>query len=97
METKTSAVDHRSTALVFNAGHRIRISVSGSNWPRFEVNPNDGLDLNLDTPGQVARPRLLFGREYPSRLELPALPLVRRGDGRLRPTAEGLRTSPPIR
>lgn len=64
-------VDLWSTAQVFNAGHRIRISVSGSNWPRFEVNPNDGLDLNLDSPGQVARPRLLLGADYPSRLELP--------------------------
>jgi len=63
-----------STALVFNAGHRIRISVSGSNWPRFEVNPNNGRNLNLMAPGQVAHPRLLFGADYPSRLEMPVLP-----------------------
>jgi predicted acyl esterase len=82
-----------STALIFNAGHRIRISVSGSNWPRFEVNPNDGLDLNLETPGQVARPRLLFGREHPSRLELPVLPMVRRVGGRVRPASNSIRSS----
>jgi predicted acyl esterase len=74
-----------STALVFNAGHRVRISISGSNWPRFEVNPNDGLDLNLQTPGQVARPLLLFGTDHPSRLELPVLPMVRRAGGRVQP------------
>jgi len=83
-----------STALVFNAGHRIRISVSGSNWPRFEVNPNDGLDLNLQTPGQVARPRLLFGADHPSWLELPVLPMVRRAGGRLRPVGEKARFAP---
>jgi predicted acyl esterase len=80
-----------STALVFNAGHRIRISVSGSNWPRFEVNPNDGLDLNLGTPGQVARPTLLFGADTPSRLELPVvekkLPVIRVPGRRLRALA----------
>jgi len=83
-----------STALVFNAGHRIRISVSGSNWPRFEVNPNDGLDLNLQTPGQVAHPRLLFGADQPSRLELPVLPMVRRAGGRLKLASKSIpRTS----
>lgn len=79
-----------STALVFNAGHSIRISVSGSNWPRFEVNPNDGLDLNLQTPGQVAQPRLLFGADHPSRLELPVLPMVRRAGGRVQPASKGI-------
>jgi hypothetical protein len=79
-----------STALVFNAGHQIRISVSGSNWPRFEVNPNDGLDLNLRTPGQVARPSLLFGMDHPSRIELPVLPMVRRAGGRLRPASKSI-------
>ena len=79
-----------STALVFNAGHSIRISVSGSNWPRFEVNPNDGLDLNLQTPGQVAQPRLLFGADHPSRLELPVLPMVRRAGGRVQPASKSI-------
>ena len=77
-----------STALVFNAGHRIRISVSGSNWPRFEINPNNGRNLNLMTPGRVAHPRLLFGADHPSRLELPVLPemsVVRRTGRRLQP------------
>jgi len=49
-------VDLWSTALVFNAGHRIRISVSGANSPRFEVNPNHGGDLNGGEPPVVARP-----------------------------------------
>ncbi|MFI5167199.1 MAG: CocE/NonD family hydrolase [Thermoanaerobaculales bacterium] len=64
-------VDLWSTALVFNAGHRIRIDVSGSNAMRFEVNPNNGGDLNNPGPGVVAHPVLLLGPDYPSRLELP--------------------------
>jgi hypothetical protein len=72
-----------STAIVFNAGHRIRIAVSGSNWPRFEVNPNHGGDLNIPASPVVAHPVLRFGPDYPSRLELPVLTQLRRPAGRL--------------
>jgi predicted acyl esterase len=64
-------VEVGSTAIVFNAGHRVRIDVSGSNALRFEVNPNDGEDLNHPEPGLVAHPVLLFGVDHRSRLELP--------------------------
>jgi hypothetical protein len=61
--------------------------VSGSNWPRFELNPNDGGDLNLPTSPVVAHPVLRFGAGYPSRLELPVLTQLRRPAGRLQPAA----------
>jgi hypothetical protein len=64
-------VDLWSTAMVFNAGHRIRVSVAGTNAPRFEVNPNHGGDLDGHEPAVVARPDLLFGAAFPSRVELP--------------------------
>jgi predicted acyl esterase len=78
-------VDLWSTAMVFDAGHRIRLVVSGSNWPRFEVNPNNGLDLDLETTPQVARPRLLFGTDPASRLVLPVLAEPVRATSRIRP------------
>jgi predicted acyl esterase len=68
-------VDLWSTAQVFNRGHRIRVAVAGSNWPRFDVNPNHGGDLNGNDPPVVARPQILFGPDHPSRILLPA-PLV---------------------
>lgn len=82
------AVDLWSTAIVFNRGHRVRILISGSNWPRFEVNRNDGGDLNSAGAGVVAHPVVLVGSSLPSRLELPVLRvsqfprrvLSRRGD-----------------
>jgi predicted acyl esterase len=86
-----------STALVFNAGHRIRISVSGSNSPRFEVNPNNGADLGIGSTPVVARPRLLFGIEHPSRLKLPVLPMTRHAGGRMRPIGEGVRIPPSVK
>jgi len=73
-------IDLWSTAYVFNSGHRIRVSISGSNSPRFEVNPNHGGDLNGDGPPVVARPLLLVGAPYMSRLELP-VPTPRRVRG----------------
>ena len=75
------AVDLWSTAIVFNAGHRIRLDVSGSNTPRFEVNPNDGGNLNDPGAGVAAHPLVLVGPDRPSRLELPIMrgaPTVRR-------------------
>jgi putative CocE/NonD family hydrolase len=86
-------VDLWSTALVFNAGHSIRISVSGSSWPRFEVNPNDGAELNLDTGGVVARPRLFFGGDHPSRVELPVPPQVRRPRARMGPDGQQVKSA----
>ncbi len=71
-------VDLWSTAIVFNAGHRIRVDIAGSNWPRFEVNPNDG--FSFDGPpedGVVARPKILTGVTHPSSLDLPVLPPMR--------------------
>jgi hypothetical protein len=66
-------VDLWSTAMVFAVGHRVRIDVSGSNAPRFEVNRNDGRDLDAPSQGTIARPVLLVGGGHPSRLELPVL------------------------
>ncbi len=63
-------VDLWSTAMVFNAGHRIRVAIAGTNWERFEINSNDGGDLN--NPNYiVANPEILFGPQYPSALFLP--------------------------
>jgi predicted acyl esterase len=58
------------TAVVFNAGHRIRVAIAGTNWERFERNSNDGGDLN--NPNYiVANPEILFGPQYPSAILLP--------------------------
>jgi len=63
-------VDVWSTAMVFDAGHRIRVAIAGTNWERFERNSNDGGDLN--NPNYiVANPEILFGPQYPTALLLP--------------------------
>ncbi len=59
-----------STAVVFNAGHRIRLAIAGTNYKRRERNSNDGGDLN-DPNYIVANPEILFGPEYPTAVMLP--------------------------
>ena len=42
------------TSNVFAAGHRIRLDISSSNFPRFDVNPNTGEPLGRQTYSVVA-------------------------------------------
>jgi len=63
-------VDLWSTAIIFAPGHRLRISVSSSNYPRFRANPNDG-SLFGEGPPIVAHVQIHHSAAYPSCLELP--------------------------
>ena len=62
------------TSVVFQAGHRIRVDVSSSNFPRFDRNPNTGEDSATAITHRPARQRLHFERETPSRIVLPVIP-----------------------
>ena len=42
------------TSNVFAAGHRIRVDISSSNWPRFDVNHNTGGPLGTDRTYEAA-------------------------------------------
>jgi len=58
-------------AQTFLPGHRIRISVAGSNWPRYERNGHNGLD-HFDAGDAVsAEAELLHGGEAIARLAMP--------------------------
>ena len=58
----------------FEPGHRLRIDISSSNFPRFDVNPNTGEPMGRHTRQVVARNALHVGSEYPSRVVLPVIP-----------------------
>ena len=64
-------VDLWSTSLVFNRGHRIRVSVSSSNFPRFDPNPNTGRPWTPECDTRVAANRLHVSRQHPSHIILP--------------------------
>jgi predicted acyl esterase len=63
------------TSNVFLPGHRIRLEVSSSNFPRYDRNTNTGGAINTETLDQavVATNRVLHGPEHPSRLVLPII------------------------
>jgi putative CocE/NonD family hydrolase len=60
-----------STAYVFNSGHKIRLAISGSNYPRFESNPNTGEDLLQNSTYYSAQNRIYCNTTYPSMISLP--------------------------
>jgi putative CocE/NonD family hydrolase len=62
------------TSVVFQAGHRIRIDVSSSNFPRFDRNPNTGEDPATATTHRRARQVLHSSQQKPSRIVLPVIP-----------------------
>jgi uncharacterized protein len=68
-------VDLWATANLFQPGHRIRLEVSSSNWPRFSRNSNTGGTI-ADEPPEAYRPatnRVLHDADHPSRLVLPII------------------------
>jgi uncharacterized protein len=62
------------TANLFKRGHRIRLDVSSSNFPHFDVNPNTGAPEGTDLARQVARNTLYLDRDRPSHVLLPLIP-----------------------
>jgi putative CocE/NonD family hydrolase len=61
------------TSNVFKKGHRIRVDVSSSNFPRFDVNPNSGEPLAEHRRSQVATNTVYHSEQYPSRIVLPVI------------------------
>lgn len=62
------------TSNVFKKGHRIRLDISSSNFPRFDVNPNTGEPLNENRRVAVARNTIYYDRAHPSHITLPVIP-----------------------
>lgn len=71
------AVDAGVTGNVFQKGHRLRVEISSSNFPRFDRNPNTGGRIADETRLSKARQTIYHGREHPSRIELMVLPEAR--------------------
>jgi putative CocE/NonD family hydrolase len=67
-------IDMWSTSNVFLKGHRIRVEVSSSNFPRFDRNLNTGKSAAEDSTFVKATNTVLHDREHPSALLLPVVP-----------------------
>ncbi|MBK6305007.1 MAG: CocE/NonD family hydrolase [Gemmatimonadetes bacterium] len=59
-----------TTSNYFEAGHRLRIEVSGSNFPRFDRNMNTGGKNFDETSGPVAHNKVHHSAKYPTSLSL---------------------------
>lgn len=59
------------TGTVFPAGHRIRLQISSSNFPKFARNLNTGASNETTSDTQLAHQVILHDASHPSRLILP--------------------------
>jgi putative CocE/NonD family hydrolase len=67
-------IDAGVTANVFLKGHRIRIEISSSNFPRFDRNPNTGTPIAQETRLLKATQTIYHDRDHPSQLVLMVMP-----------------------
>ncbi len=67
-------LDLWATSNVFKKGHRIRVEVSSSNFPRFNRNLNTGETPATATKAVKANQTIFHDAERPSRVVLPVIP-----------------------
>ena len=67
-------IDLWATSIVFKAGHRIRIEVSSSNFPRYNRNLNTGEPVPDATRAVPADQSIYHSSLYPSHMLLPVIP-----------------------
>lgn len=70
-------IEPMPTSNLFRKGHRIRLDISSSNFPRFDVNPNTGAPEGSAGLRQVADNSIHMSAQHPSQLVLPVVPARR--------------------
>jgi uncharacterized protein len=73
-EVTKFTIDLWATSHVFLPGHRIRLDVASSNFPRFDRNLNTGEDQATGTRWQTARQTIFHDARHPSHVTLPVIP-----------------------
>jgi len=66
-------IDMWATSNVFKAGHRIRLEISSSNFPRFDRNPNTGGDIATETEMVPALQTIYHDTNRPSHLTISVI------------------------
>jgi putative CocE/NonD family hydrolase len=67
-------IDLWATSNVFLPGHRVRLEISSSNFPRFDRNLNTGEDTVTGTRMEKAKQTIYHSRRFPSHIILPIVP-----------------------
>ncbi|NPE08594.1 MAG: CocE/NonD family hydrolase [Asgard group archaeon] len=60
-----------STSYIFNEGHKIRIAISSSNYPRFNANPNNGAPIFTNNQTYIANNTIYHNSSHPSHIIFP--------------------------
>jgi putative CocE/NonD family hydrolase len=66
-------IDLWSTSYIWNTGHRIRIAISSSNYPRFLANPNTIDSMAQNTTYNIAENTIYLDSDNPSCIILPQI------------------------
>jgi len=66
-------IDLMATSIVFKAGHRMRVEISSSNFPRFDRNPNTGDLAHEAKHTATALQTILHDSSHPSHILLPII------------------------
>jgi putative CocE/NonD family hydrolase len=67
------SVEIGSTAILIPKGHRVRLEVSSSNFPKYDRNPNTGEDPLRARVLEAVTQRVHFGGDAPSHVVLPVV------------------------
>jgi len=73
-EPQEFTIELYPTSLIFRRGHRIRLDISSSNFPRFDVNPNTGEPLSQERGKRIATNTVYHDPQHPSNVVLPVIP-----------------------
>lgn len=72
-QVEAVTVDCWSTSMIFNRGHRLRVNVTASNYPRFDLNPGTGLPWSEGGKHGVQTNSIYASARYPSEITLPVV------------------------
>ena len=77
------AIDLWATSNVFKAGHRLRVEIASSNFPRFDRNPQTGAAAAEALQLEPALQRVFHDESRPSHIVLPIIPREAAADASL--------------
>ncbi len=72
-EIYTFTIDLWATSYTVPAGHKLRVEISSSNFPRFARNLNNGETFGISDEIKIAEQTIYHNSKYPSRLVLPVM------------------------
>ena len=72
-ETYAITIELFPTSNLFTSGHRLRLDISSSNFPHFDINPNSGEPEGAMENPRVAHNRVFVDAARPSHLVLPII------------------------